>query len=156
MNIEDQIQTLEQKVKTLIRDEPGVFLVEVRIKPTNNVKVFLDADSGVNIDKLVQYNRRLYKDLEENIFFAGGDFSLEVSSPGLDEPLKLHRQYLKNVGRDVEVTQNDGIKTEGKLLSATETEIVVEEEKGKNKKKEIVTHTIPFSEIKATRVQIKF
>jgi len=156
MNIEDQIQTLEQKVEALIRDDPGVFLVEVRIKPTNNVKVFVDADDGLSIDKLVQYNRRLYKNIEESSFFPGGDFSLEVSSPGLDEPLKLHRQYLKNVGRDVEVIGKDGIKTEGKLLRATEAEIVVEEEKGKNKKKEIVTHTIPFDNIKATKIQIKF
>lgn len=156
MNIEDQIHALEQKVEKLISGEPGVFLVEIRIKPTNNVKVFIDADNGVNIDKLVQYNRRLYKDIEESGFFPGGDFSLEVSSPGLDEPLKLHRQYLKNIGRHVEVTRKDGIKNEGKLLSATETEIVVEEEKGKNKKKEIIMHTISFSEIKTTTVQVKF
>lgn len=156
MNIEDQIHALEQKVEKLISGEPGVFLVEIRIKPTNNVKVFIDADNGVNIDKLVQYNRRLYKDIEESSFFPGGDFSLEVSSPGLDEPLKLHRQYLKNIGREVEVIRKDGIKTEGKLVNASETEIVVEEEKGKNKKKEIVTHTISFSEIKTTTVQIKF
>jgi ribosome maturation factor RimP len=165
MNIEDQIQALKQKVEALIRDDPGVFLVEVRIKPTNNVKVFVDADEGLSIDKLVQYNRRLYKNIEESSFFPGGDFSLEVSSPGLDEPLKLHRQYLKNIGRDVEVIRKDGIKTEGKLLSATEAEIVIEEEKarlndkvgqGKNKKKEIVTHTVPFDNIKATKIQIKF
>jgi ribosome maturation factor RimP len=156
MNIEDQIHALEQKVETLISGEPGVFLVEIRIKPTNNVKVFIDADNGVNIDKLVQYNKRLYKDIEESGFFPGGDFSLEVSSPGLDEPLKLHRQYVKNIGRDVEVIRKDGVKTEGKLINTSETEILVEEERGKNKKKEIVTHTISFSEIKTTKVQTKF
>jgi ribosome maturation factor RimP len=156
MNIEEQIKTLEQKVEALIREESGVFLVEVRIKPTNNVKVFVDADSGVSIDKLVQYNRKLYRDLEENSFFPGGDFSLEISSPGLDEPLKLHRQYLKNLGRYVEVLKKDGIKTEGKLVSATEAEIVVEEEKGKNKKKEVITHIISFDNIKTTTIQIKF
>jgi ribosome maturation factor RimP len=98
----------------------------------------------------------LYKDLEETSFFPGGDFSLEVSSPGLDEPLKLRRQYLKNIGRAIEVLRVDGVKNEGKLLTVTEEEIVVEEEKGKGKKKELVQHTIPFSEIKATRIQIKF
>ena len=156
MNIEDQIQALEKKVEALITDEPGVFLVEIRIKPTNNVKVFVDADSGVNIDKLVQYNRKLYRDLEETGFFPGGDFSLEISSPGLDEPLKLFRQYLKNIGRYVEVVSMDGTKTEGKLVSATESEIVVEEEKGKNKKKEVITHIISFDNIKTTKIQIKF
>lgn len=156
MNIEGQIHTLEQRVTELIKDEPDVFLVEVRIKPTNNVKVFLDADKGISIDKLIQYNRRLYKEMEEDHFFPGDDFSLEVSSPGLDEPLKLHRQYQKNIGRYVEVLQHDGIKREGKLISAEGEQIIVEEEKGKGKKKETVQYIIPFPNIKATRVQIKF
>jgi ribosome maturation factor RimP len=156
MIIEDQIKALEQKVEALINEEPGVFLVEVRIKPTNNVKVFIDADSGVNIDKLVQYNRKLYRDLEENGFFAASDFSLEISSPGLDEPLKLHRQYMKNIGREVEVIMTDGVKIEGKMVAVNKYEIIVEEEKGKNKKKEVVTHTILFDNIKTTKIQIKF
>lgn len=156
MSIDGQIQLLEQKVKAMIEDEPGIFLVEIRIKPTNNVKVFLDADTGMSLDKLIHYNRKLYRDLEESGFFPGNDFSLEVSSPGLDEPLKLHRQYLKNVGRSVEVIRLDGVKNEGKLITVSDTDIVVEEEKGKGKKRELVHHTVPFSAIKATRVQIKF
>jgi len=156
MNTEGQIEGLEKKIMSLIENEPEVFLVDVRIKPTNNVKIFLDADNGLSIDKLVQYNRRLYKDLEESGFFPSGDFSLELSSPGLDEPLKLHRQYLKNIGRNVEVTRKDGIKNEGKLISATENEIILEEEKGKGKKKEVVTHAISFDNIKTTTIQIKF
>lgn len=156
MNTDSQIQALEQRVKGLIEPEPEVFLVEVRIKPTNNVKVFLDADNGISIERLIQYNRRLYRNLEEEGFFPGGDFSLEVSSPGLDEPLKLHRQYRKNIGRYVEVQQQDGIKKEGKLTEVGADAITVEEEKGKNKKKEIVQHTIPFDQIKTTKIQIKF
>jgi len=156
MNNEGQIQALEQKVKELIEQEPEVFLVEIRIKPTNNVKIFLDADKGISIEKLIQYNRRLYKKIEEDDFFPCGDFSLEVSSPGLDEPLKLYRQYQKNIGRQVEVMMQDGIKIEGKLSEVNESEILVEEEKGKGKKKELIRHIILLSEVKATRVQIKF
>lgn len=156
VNIEPQIQALEHKVETMIGTEPGLFLVEVKIRPTNNIKVFIDGDQGVNIDKLVQYNRRLYRQIEESNLFPDGDFSLEVSSPGLDEPLKLHRQYLKNIGRYVTVTEKDGTWKEGKLLSATDTEIVVEEEKGKNKKKEFIQYAIPFENIKSTKIQIKF
>ena len=158
MNIESQIKALEEKVAALIADEAGFFLVEIRIKPTNNVKVFLDGDQGISIEKLVALNRKLYKDLEESTFFPGGDFSLEVSSPGLDEPLKLFRQYRKNIGRPVEVQMvGEGlVKKEGKLVSVTEEEITLEEEKGKNKKKEIVQHIIPFDQIKTTKIQIKF
>jgi ribosome maturation factor RimP len=158
MSIEGQIQTLEQRITELIKSEPDVFLVEVRIKPTNNVKVFLDADQGISIDRLIQYNRRLYKEIEEDNFFPGNDFSLEVSSPGLDEPLKMLRQYQKNVGRYIEVLLQDGARIEGKLINAGAEEILVEEEKGKGKgkKKETVQHTIPISNIKMTKIQIKF
>lgn len=165
MNIESQIKTLEQKVEALVSDKPGFFLVEVRISATNNIKVFIDADNGISIDGLVQCNRSLYKQIEESGLFPGGDFSLEVSSPGLDEPIKLHRQYVKNIGRNVEVIGKDGRKTEGKLLSITETEIIVEEEKarltgkvgqGKGKKKEWIRHNIPFENIKSTKIQIRF
>jgi ribosome maturation factor RimP len=156
MSNDAQIQVLEQKVEALISAESDHFLVEIKIKPTNNIKVFIDGNQGISIEKLVQYNRRLYKQLEEENMYPNGDFSLEVSSPGLDEPLKLHRQYLKNIGRYVEVTDNEGLKKEGKLLSAGENVIVVEEQTGKGKKLEIVQHTIPFDSIKATRIQIKF
>lgn len=156
MSSDATTQVIEQMIGTLLEESPDVFLVEVKIKPTNNVKVFLDADGGISIAKCVTYNRTLYKQIEAEGIFPGGDFSLEVSSPGLDEPLKLKRQYQKNIGRNVEVTLQDGTKKEGKLLTVTETEIVIEETKGKNKKKETIQHTIFFDNIKTTKIQIQF
>ena len=102
------------------------FLVDLRIKPTNNVKVFLDGDSGITIEKCVQVNRKLYRKLEEEGFYPDGDFSLEVSSAGLDEPLKLLRQYKKNIGRLVEVELLDGAQKEGQLTEVNEDGIVLE------------------------------
>ncbi len=96
--VNETIKVIEGLVQALLANESGYFLVDVRIKPTNNVKVFIDGDQGISIEKCVQYNRALYKKLEESEFFPTGDFSLEVSSPGLDEPLKLLRQYKKNIG----------------------------------------------------------
>ena len=113
----------------------GDFLVELKLLPGNNIKVFVDGDQAIAIARLVQYNRGLYKKIEESGLFPNGDFSLEVSSPGLYEPLKLHRQYVKNINRFVEVIKKDGLKTEGKLLSVLENEMVLEEEKGKGKKR---------------------
>jgi ribosome maturation factor RimP len=156
MNGEAQIQVLEHKVGELIAAEPDLFLVEVKIKPTNNIKVFIDGDRGISIEKLVQYNRRLYKQIEEENMFPNGDFSLEVSSPGVDEPLKMHRQYLKNFGRFAEVTDKEGNKKEGKLVSVTESGIVLEEIKGKGKKMETLQHMVSFENIKTTKIQIKF
>src|SRR6188474_255763 len=117
MNSENQVITVENKLNELLSELPGYFLVEASVKPTNNIKVFVDADQGAAIDQLSRINRALYKWVEENLF-PNGDFSIEISSPGLDEPLKLDRQYKKNIGRFVEVLLKNGVKKEGKLLSA--------------------------------------
>src|SRR6266498_2602283 len=142
MQAEDQIRIIEERVNSLLANHPSHFLVEVRIKPTNNVKVFIDADEGVILSELIGYNRKLYKQLEESSLFPNGDFSLEVSSPGLDEPLKLFRQYKKNIGRFVEITLKDMTKKEGKLVDTTEDGVIIETETGKGKKKETKQESI--------------
>jgi len=155
MNSENQVIAVEKKLSELLTGLPGYFLVEISVKPTNNIKVFLDADQGAAIDQLSRINRALYKWVEENLF-PNGDFSIEVSSPGLDEPLKLDRQYSKNIGRMAEIVLKNGLKKEGKLISVSESEVVIEEEKGKGKKKEVIQHIILKEEIKTTKVQVKF
>jgi ribosome maturation factor RimP len=156
MQTETLIQALEQKVQALISGNPEHFLVEVRIKPTNNIKVFVDSDKGVQLSELVNYNRKLYRDLEESGMFPDGNFSLELSSPGLDEPLKLNRQYKKNVGRFVDITMKDGSVKGGKLLEATDDGVLIETEEGKGKKKVVKQESVLFEDIKSTKIQVKF
>jgi ribosome maturation factor RimP len=153
---EIQNQQVQAMVQNVIAQDAEYFLVEVKIKPTNNIKVFLDGDQGITIEKCVQFNRAIYKNLESSNLFPAGDFSLEVSSPGLDEPLKSIRQYQKNIGRQVEVLLQEGKKTEGRLVSVTQDGIIVEETRGKNKKKEFVSHTFLFNDIKSTKIQTVF
>ena len=156
MNQASPIQATEALIEKLIEGNEDIFLVSVRIKPTNNIKVFLDADSGLSIEKCIKINRALYKTIEEEAWYPDGNFSLEVSSPGVDEPLKMLRQYKKNIGRKLEVTFTDDTKKEGKLLSADENGIQIEYTEGKNKK--AVTHIkdIAFNEIKQAIVLISF
>ena len=153
MNNETQTQ-VSGMVASLLESDPGDFLVEVRISPGNNIKVFIDNDTGMTIERCVSVNRALYKKIEESGLFPGGNFSLEVSSPGLDEPLKLHRQFVKNLGRFAEVTLNDGARLEGKLVAATGNSIELEEKKGK--KKEPVSHILLFENIKTTKIKVVF
>ena len=156
MSAEVILQKTEQLVAQLLSSEPEYFLIEVKVKPTNNIKVYIDGDKGISIEKCIYFNRLLYKKIDEAGLFPQGDFSLEVSSPGVDKPLKLHRQYLKNTGRNVEVTFIDGSKKEGKLLQATNEDIILEQINGKGKKAETQQLVIPFSNIKTTTVQIQF
>ncbi len=151
--MDNVIKFVTEKIEELV-DNSAIFLVDVKIKPTNNIKVFLDGDAGITIDAVSKVNRALYAQIEEAAIFPDGDFSLEVSSPGVDEPLKFFRQYKKNLGRKVEVTLNDETKVTGMLKDATETEVTIEEVIGK--KKEVQEKVIPFDTILKTIVQISF
>ncbi|MES2003816.1 MAG: ribosome maturation factor [Bacteroidota bacterium] len=150
------IQEVEKMLNSILAEQPEYFLVSIRIKPTNNFKVFIDGDNGITIEKCVRFNRALYKLIEESGMYPDGDFSLELSSPGLDEPLKFNRQYIKNIGRFVEVSFLDDTSKEGKLLSVTDADIIIEHTEGKGKKAVTQQLVIPFSNIKTTTVQIKF
>jgi ribosome maturation factor RimP len=153
---ETQNQAIEAMLESIIAGEPDYFLVGIKIKPTNNIKVFLDGDNGITIEKCVQVNRALYKKIEAANLFPDGDFSLEVSSPGVDEPIKTFRQYKKNIGRNIEAILNDGNKKEGKLAAVSEDGIIIEETRGKNKRKEIISHSFLFNDIKSTKIQTVF
>jgi ribosome maturation factor RimP len=98
----------------------------------------------------------LYKLIEEAAIYPEGDFSLEVSSPGIDEPLKLHRQYLKNIGRTIEVKLIDGTQKEGELETVAAEDIILKTVTGKGKKAITEQLVIPFENIQSTIVQIKF
>lgn len=152
------IQTVDKMLTGLLVQESGDFIVSIKVKPTNNIKIFLDSDGegGMTIEKCVKYNRGLYKQIEESAMFPDGNFSLEVSSPGIGEPLLLNRQYQKNKGRLVEVVFTDDTLKEGKLIEVTEADILIEQTSGKGKKAETHQFLIPFNNIKSTTVQIQF
>ena|SRR5690606_7426732 len=151
----DILEKINSYLAPLLADT-DMFIVNVKIKPVNNIKVYLDADSGLSIEKSAKINRKLYALIEEAQLFPDGDFSLEVSSPGVDEPLNGIRQYKKNIGRTVLVTPVNEEEAEklGKLQEVTEENITLEIKQPK--KKETLVLTIPFSDIKKTVVQIIF
>ncbi|MEO5650101.1 MAG: ribosome maturation factor [Ginsengibacter sp.] len=156
MSMVSPLERIEEFVLRFIEKWPEVFLVEIKMTPGNQITVLVDADNGITIEKCTAINRALYKYIEESALFTDGNFSLEVSSPGVDNPLKWHRQYLKNMGRKVEVLLNDGTKLEGVLLRVNEEEIILEEKKGKGKNITMKETTILFNQIKHTTVLITF
>ncbi|MEO6683032.1 MAG: ribosome assembly cofactor RimP [Ginsengibacter sp.] len=150
------IEQIEKFVLQQIENLPEAFLIEIKSTPGNNITVLLDADDGITIERCITINRALYKHIEEKGLFPDGNFSLEVSSPGVDRPLQLHRQYLKNIGRKVEVLYSDGTKLEGTLTQVNEESIILEQQEGKGKKMTKTEVTILFNEIKHTTVLITF
>ena len=152
----EKAEQVRQLAEQMLQGQPEYFVVKVNVRPINNISVYVDGDAGVTIGKCVQFNRALYKQLVEQEVCKDGEFALEVSSPGIDEPLVFYRQYLKNIGRSVHVQLNDGREMDGLLLAADEKGIEIDEEKGKGRKKELIRHFLLFGDIQKTTVNIVF
>jgi ribosome maturation factor RimP len=151
---------IEKRVKELIEekisDRPELFLVEVRMLPNNKLIIHVDGDEGINIQDCAAISRHVGFHLEEENTIDRA-YNLEVSSPGVGEPLRLKRQYDKNVSREVGIKLSNGEAKEGKLLSVTDQGIVIEAKvKEKGKKVQLVETSINFSDITETKVLISF
>ena len=153
MNVEKRVRQL---VEEKIADKPNLFLVDVKMHSNGKLMILVDGDNGIGIDDCVAISRHVGFHLEEeNVLDTA--YNLEVSSPGIDTPLILPRQYTKNVGRTLAIKMADGAKREGKLSGVTEDAIIIEEKtKEKGKKAETVEAIIPISQIAETKVLISF
>jgi ribosome maturation factor RimP len=151
--LKDKVYAL---IEPLLQEDPSYFLVHIKVKPGHIIRVYIDGDQGLPIKQCTSFNRKLYKAIEEAAWFPEGDFALEVSSPGVDEPLILNRQYVKNIGRNVEVILNDETVYVGNLKEVTDKDILIEWTAGKGKKATQEQLLIPFENIKSTIVQIQF
>ena len=143
-------------VEEKIADRPDLFLVDVKLLPNGKLMILIDGDEGVGIAVCAQVSRYVGHQLEEEGLIEKVS-NLEVSSPGIDAPLVLNRQYVKNIGREVSVKTTDGLKKEGRLLSVNDEALTIEERiKPKGKKAELVETTIPLDQITETKVLISF
>jgi ribosome maturation factor RimP len=150
------IELAEERMNEL---NNGLFIVEISILASNVIHVELDKEEGgVSVNDCVSVSRNI----EHNLDREAEDFELHVSSAGLDKPLRVLSQYVKNIGRNVEVKLNNGEKIEGELKAADEKSITVETSRkekieGKKKKELVVEQTIyPLTDIKETKIVISF
>lgn len=151
--MEDVLEKITSLAAPLL-EGTDMFIVRIKNKPTNNIKLYIDADSGLSVSKSADINRKLYKLIEEQAIFPDGDFSLEVSSPGVDEPLLFDRQYKKNIGRTILIYMNDGTEKLGKLKEVSEEKLLIEVKQPK--KKEPLPVEVAMADINKTVVQITF
>ena len=156
---------IEEKINHLLTEKfqeenfTDCFLVGIELHKNNKLDVFVDSDKGLALDKCRQISRFLESYLDEEKWL-GEKYTLEVSSPGLTKPLKLKRQYEKNIGRNLEITLADGSVKTAELKAVAADSIQVEEvvvvKEGKKKKKMIVQSDLHFENIKKALVVISF
>jgi ribosome maturation factor RimP len=153
MQVENRVREL---VEEKIADRPELFLVEIKMLLNNKLIIHVDGDEGISIQDCAAISRHVGFHLEEENVLEHA-YNLEVSSPGVGEPLKLKRQYNKNIGRQLSVKLTDGTIKEGKLLSVTDNDITIEENvKEKGKKAYLVETVLSFDQIIETKVLISF
>ncbi|RZL41407.1 MAG: ribosome assembly cofactor RimP [Pedobacter sp.] len=153
MQVEKRVKEL---VEEKIADRPELFLVSIKMLPNNKLIIHVDGDEGISIQDCAAISRHVGFHLEEENTIDKA-YNLEVSSPGVGEPLQLNRQYHKNIGRDLSVKLSDGTLKEGKLILVTDDAIEIEEKvKEKGKKVQLVNAQIEFNNIVETKVLISF
>jgi ribosome maturation factor RimP len=132
-----QQEFVEKLVSEVLAEE--FFLIEVSVKKGNVIEVIIDGDNGVSIQKCVDVSRQI----EQNLDREADDFELSVFSAGLGNPFKVYRQYVKNIGKSVEVRMAGETPVIGVITRVDEAGFDIEakvlvKEEGKKKKVEVV------------------
>lgn len=152
---------MKAQVETLLTDalaeRPDLFLINWEINNENHIKIIIDGDQGVRVQDCIDISRAV----EHNIDREAWDFSIEVLSAGVTEPLEQKRQYQKNIGRVLKVKLQDQ-EVEGELISISDQAFTlsyqVREKKpvGKGYVKIQKEQEIAFDAVVRATVMIKF
>ena len=149
---------VEQLLNDFLAEREDLFLIDIKFSVTDHVRVIIDGDNGVTLQDCLDASRAI----EFNMDRDEHDFSLEVMSGGLSEPLSSPRQYRKNIGRSLELVMNDSSEIEGELIKVEEESITLvlkyrkPKEIGKGKMDVVEEREIPYTDIKKALVAIKF
>lgn len=151
-------EKVTQLVTEALAQEPSLFLIDLSIGENNHIKVIVDGDKGVSVKDCIAISRGV----EHNLDREEQDFSLEVTSAGVSQPLTIPRQFIKNTGRKLKVKTQDGRTIEGELTSANDTSCTLQwktrEPKpvGKGKVTVQKEETLDYSNIVEAKVMINF
>lgn len=155
--IENKIEKLiDQAINEL--EYTDCFLVDMKVNNTR-VEIFLDSDESVTFEKCRKISRKIEAVLDEKQWL-GEKYTLEVSSAGVGRPLKFTRQYVKNIGRTLEIKKFDGEKLKGELVQADDEKITIKFEEtikeGKKKKKIETVVEVQQADIRESKIKVSF
>lgn len=142
---------IQREVESVLEGTDN-FVVEIKVKAGNKITVSLDSDTDISIDDCIEITRHIESVFDREV----EDYELMVSSAGIDQPYKMLRQYIKNIGREVEVTFSDGTVFSGKLVAADKDKFSVYRKTKVKKIETEETKEILYTEIKHTKEVISF
>jgi ribosome maturation factor RimP len=158
--------TIKENIEVLLApllENGECYLIEIITKPSKvsqKITILVDSDQGITIQQCTSISRQLAKQLEE-LDLISEAYTLEVSSPGLDQPLVLPRQYIKNIGRNLKITLKTGELISGTLSEANEQEITIQLPAPKKKPKvpvepDQLVQKIALEQVSKALVEISF
>lgn len=149
--------SLTRFIENLLDGSP-LFLVDLEVSPSNVIRVEIDSDDAVDVDKCVEITRAIEAEFDRD----KDDYELEVGSAGLTSPFKVERQYRKNIGNEVEVLTLGGEKLKGILSDAGPdgfTVTVQEKVKPEGAKRPVIQNrdrSFGYADVKYTKYLLKF
>jgi len=151
----------QTKVRDLVNEalalNESLYLIDFVISENNKIQITIDGDNGVSLSECI----RISRSVNNNFDREEEDFSLEVSTPDISHPLKVNRQYIKNINRILKV-KTSLEEFEGTLVETDKDEIVLNwkarEPKpiGKGKVTVSKAATIAYKDIIEAKVKIVF
>lgn len=154
----DKLTQLKEVIEKEIRqyfEGKNLFLVDIKVLSNGKIEIFADKEDNITIDECVQISRYIYQYMEENNLM-NDNISLDVSSPGIDEPLKVPQQFQKQLNKQVDVVLKNGLKITGELMSADEKGIQLKEVIKVKKTETTEEHSLSFEEIKSVKKHFNF
>lgn len=152
-------EEIEDLIQQAIGDNDELFLVDLKLTGhkggSQKLTILIDGDRGISVDECSRISRSIGNLMDEKNIITG-NYTLEVSSPGIDTPLQSERQYKKNIGRRLKVLTKDGQEVKGELLNISDKFIVMNSEKKIKKKIEKEELEIPLENVKKAKVLVSF
>lgn len=150
------MNSLDENIKEIVAnsvEKNGFLLIELVLRGTERnrvIEVYIDGEKDISADDCALVSRDIEFQIEK-LLSKYPNYRLDVSSPGLDRPLKFIKQYLKHIGRKFEITYKSGDETKslkGKLAAVEDEYLTFI-----SNNKEVI---INFNKITKAKVQISF
>ncbi len=151
----------KDQITTIISDKldaDNAYIVELQVNTANRISITIDHIDGISIGYCAEISKLIEASLDREV----EDFELEVASAGIGQPFIVHKQYLKNLNREVEVLTLEGKKLKGILTAVESDNFTIEcEEKvkieGKKKKElQIKQYILNFDSVKQVKDIVSF
>ncbi len=144
-------------LESVLKEKPSLFLIDLKVSIDNKIKIIIDSDKKVSLDDCIYINKFIESKLDREKY----DYSLEVSSAGMSNPLVLPRQFKKHLNKEFKVQEKEGNTYKGKLIHSDDEHFILEWNEKKKKESKVkngvpITKKFLYTEVINPKIILKF